>query len=244
MYLRSNSFLFYTFSFFLFFNSILRFSLVTLSKNPHWFKLIDYAESHDALLVVNDAYQPLMPLMIAQAKQTSTSSSSKSKSKSNSSLDLTVEEKTLIENSYNPSSPTPSSSSSSLSSSSYSFPSSFVSSTVIYPAKKKVLKTKKNEKFPLQNESEGKDKEPLFLPSSSSSSVIDNLPQVDVHGRMDGDSHQNRGTAHGGKESETFKRNLEIFLESDKGQGQGLPSNKRCGTQLSELEEGEEGECE
>ena len=240
MYLRSNSFLFYTFSFFLFFNSILRFSLVTLSKNPHWFKLIDYAESHDALLVVNDAYQPLMPLMIAQAKQTSTSS----KSKSNSSLDLTVEEKTLIENSYNPSSPTPSSSSSSLSSSSYSFPSSFVSSTVIYPAKKKVLKTKKNEKFPLQNESEGKDKEPLFLPSSSSSSVIDNLPQVDVHGRMDGDSHQNRGTAHGGKESETLKRNLEIFLESDKGQGQGLPSNKRCGTQLSELEEGEEGECE
>ena len=244
MYLRSNSFLFYTFSFFLFFNSILRFSLVTLSKNPHWFKLIDYAESHDALLVVNDAYQPLMPLMIAQAKQTSTSSKSKSNSNSNSSLDLTVEEKTLIENSYNPSSPTPSSSSSSLSSSSYSFPSSFVSSTVIYPAKKKVLKTKKNEKFPLQNESEGKDKEPLFLPSSSSSSVIDNLPQVDVHGRMDGDSHQNRGTAHGGKESETLKRNLEIFLESDKGQGQGLPSNKRCGTQLSELEEGEEGECE
>ena len=242
--MRSNSFLFYTFSFFLFFNSILRFSLVTLSKNPHWFKLIDYAESHDALLVVNDAYQPLMPLMIAQAKQTSTSSKSKSNSKSNSSLDLTVEEKTLIENSYNPSSPTPSSSSSSLSSSSYSFPSSFVSSTVIYPAKRKVLKTKKNEKLPLQNESEGKDKEPLFLPSSSSSSVIDNLPQVDVHGRMDGDSHQNRGTAHGGKESETLKRNLEIFLESDKGQGQGLPSNKRCGTQLSELEEGEEGECE
>lgn len=43
----------------------------TLYSNPHWGRLIDYAQDHDALLTMRDAYEPIMPQLVAQSSQNS-----------------------------------------------------------------------------------------------------------------------------------------------------------------------------
>ena len=122
------------------------------------------------------------------------------------------------------------------------------SSVVIYPPRKKVLKTKKIEKVVVRSEFEDKDvnmgEKTQILPSSSS---LENLHHVkcpeknhDLGIDIEKASPNECGPS-------TVKRNLESFFVSNNGRADGtdhnLPSSKRLNVQLSELEEGEEDEC-
>jgi hypothetical protein len=58
----------------------------TLQSNPHWSKLIAYAESHDAMITVQDAYDPIMPLLAGASYKSASMTSSSASATSASSL--------------------------------------------------------------------------------------------------------------------------------------------------------------
>jgi hypothetical protein len=58
----------------------------TLQSNPPWSKLIAYAESHDAMITVNDAYDPIMPLIAGTSQNSASISSTAAASSSSSSF--------------------------------------------------------------------------------------------------------------------------------------------------------------
>ena len=122
------------------------------------------------------------------------------------------------------------------------------SSNVIYPPRKKILKSKRIEKLVLNSASEDKHrstgKETELLPSSSH---LDKLHQIECLEKVHYNGIDIEKASSTDSDQTALKRNLDTFLISNTGEANdkdhGLPSSKRLNVQLSELEEGEEDEC-